>query len=85
MKYFITEKVVKFIAHKLDGKKTIIGGLGMILLGLLGVVGDIWPDLGMPKMEFDKAASMIVGGFSVLGVGGKLQKVIDGGAKSDVA
>lgn len=77
MKYFITEKVVKFIAHKFDGKKTLIGGLGMILLGLIGVIGNIWPDLGMPKMEFEQAAGMIVGGFSVLGIGGKLQKTIN--------
>lgn len=77
MKYFITEKIVKFIAHKLDGKKTLIGGIGMILLGLLGVVGSVWPDLGMPAMDFEKAATMIVGGFSVLGIGGKLQKGMD--------
>ena len=74
MKYFLTEKIINFIAHKFDGKKTLIGGLGMILLGLLGVVGNIWPDLGMPTMDFEKAATMVVGGFSVLGIGGKLDK-----------
>ena len=77
MKYFITEKVVKFIARKFDGKKTLIGGIGMILLGLIGIVGCVWPDLGMPAMDFENAAGLIVGGFSVLGVGGKLQKAID--------
>lgn len=77
MKYFITEKIVNFIAHKFDGKKTLVGGIGMILLGLLGVIGSIWPDLGMPKMEFEAAATLIVGGFSVLGIGGKIQKGID--------
>ena len=77
MKYFITEKVVKYISRKFDGKKTLIGGIGMILLGLIGVIGCVWPDLGMPVMDFETSAGMIVGGFSVLGVGGKLQKVIN--------
>lgn len=81
MQYIITEKVVKFIAHKFDGKKTIVGGLGMILLGLLGILGDIWPDLGMPAMKFDQAAQMVVGGFAVLGIGGKLQKSINSSGK----
>jgi hypothetical protein len=82
--YFFTEKIVKFFAHKLDGKKTLIGGIGMILMGLAGVIGCIWPDLGLLlPMDFDEAATMIVGGFSVLGVGGKLQKVIDGNGSSD--
>jgi hypothetical protein len=77
MKYFLTEKVVTILARRFDGKKTLIGGIGMILLGLSGIIGSIWPDTGVPAMAFDQAATMIVCGFSVLGVGGKLQKVID--------
>lgn len=75
MQYFLTSKVVRFIAGRLDGKKTIIGGVGMILLGLAGIVGWLWPDTGIPPMDFDKAAGYIVGGFGVLGIGGKIEKL----------
>ena len=77
IKYFITEKIIGFAAGKLDGKKTIIGGLGMIFLGLAGGIGHFYPDSGLPKMPFDEAAGYVVGGFGLLGIGGKLQKSID--------
>lgn len=47
----------------------------MILLGLAGIVGWLWPDTGIPPMDFDKAAGYIVGGFGVLGIGGKIEKL----------
>ena len=75
MKYLITEKVIGFVARKFDGKKTLIGGVGMILLGLVGLLGHFWPDMGLPVMEFDAAAGYVVGGFAALGLGGKLEKL----------
>lgn len=74
MKYFLTEKAVGFFARKLDGKKSIIGGVGMILLGLAGAIGHFYPDLGLPQMPFDEAAGYVVAGFSVLGIAGKIAK-----------
>jgi hypothetical protein len=74
---WMMDKTIGFVAHKLDGKKTLIGGVGMILFGAVGMIGHYWPDLGLPAMEFDKGANMIISGFVVLGLGGKLQKVVD--------
>ena len=75
MKYFVTQNVIRYIARKLDGYKSIIGGVGSILLGLAGMIGIFYPDSGLLQMEFDVACGYIVGGFAVLGVGGKLEKI----------
>lgn len=80
MKYFITRKVLGYIARKLDGYKTIIGGVGSILLGLAGAIGYFFPDQNLMRMDFDEAAGWIIGGFTVLGLGGKLEKARPGGA-----
>lgn len=74
MKYFITEKIIRYIAGKMDGKKTLIGGIGMILLGLGGAIGHFYPDIGLPNMPFDEAAGYVVAGFATLGIGGKISK-----------
>ena len=64
------------IAKGLDGYKTTIGGMGMILLGVTGLIGHYWPDSQCPNMDTEKSLGLIAGGFTALGLGGKLEKVI---------
>lgn len=72
---FIVDKVLGIFAPKyLDGYKTKIGGTGMILLGITALIGRYFPDYGLPVMSFEDAWALIVGGFAVLGIGGKLDK-----------
>ncbi len=61
-------------AKKLDGYKTTIGGIGMILTGIIGLAGHYFQDQGLPNMEIDTALTTITGGFAVLGIGGKIEK-----------
>ena len=74
MKIF-TSLIFKVIAKKLDGHKAKIGGIGSILLGIAGIIGNLWPDLGMLIMDMDTACGYIVAGFGVMGIGGKLEKL----------
>ena len=71
-------KLIDLIIHKnarrLDGYKTIIGAMGMILTGIIGLAGHYWPATSLPAMELDAALTTITGGFAVLGIGGKLEK-----------
>jgi hypothetical protein len=67
-------KLIKWLAGRLDGYKTIIGGVGLILSGLLGLIGYMFPDQGFPAMDIEDILATIAGGFAVLGVGGKLEK-----------
>jgi hypothetical protein len=73
---FLIDLIFGRIAKSLDGYRTIIGGIGLILLGVAGMIGHYWPDSGVPGMDVDKAMEMIAGGFVALGIGGKLEKVI---------
>lgn len=66
--------ILGFVSNALDGKKTTIGGVGMILVGIAGIIAHMWPDLGLPQMDIDRALESIAMGFGVLGIGGKIQK-----------
>lgn len=66
---------LKLLGQKLDGKKTVIGGIGLILLGVSGLVGVMYPDQGLPQMDLENSWTYIVAGFSVLGLGGKAEKL----------
>jgi len=66
---------LKLLGRKLDGKKTVIGGIGLILLGVSGLVGVMYPDQGLPQMDLENSWTYIVAGFSVLGLGGKAEKL----------
>jgi hypothetical protein len=63
--------------RKLDGYKTTIGGVGMILSAIVGVIGHYQPSTGLPAMPLDSAWITLSGGFAVLGLGGKAQKLIN--------
>jgi hypothetical protein len=68
-------RLLRWLGGRLDGYKTTIGGVGMILSGLAGLIGYMFPDNpNLPKMEINDVLLTITGGFAVLGIGGKLDK-----------
>jgi len=75
MKIFFLDKLLGFTARKLDGYKTLIGGLGLILSGLVGVLGQMFPEQGLPHMELETAWTTMAAGFVALGLGGKAEKL----------
>lgn len=74
MKNWLLTKLFAWIGRKLDGHKTRIGGVCLILNGLVGIVGTIYPDQGLPAMTLETAFACIGSGFVALGLGGKLEK-----------
>ena len=71
----IIELIFGRLARALDGYKTSIGGVGMILIGVTGLIGHFWPDSIIPDMDLETSFGYITGGFAALGIGGKLEKV----------
>lgn len=75
MTEFILVKMFKFVGKKLDGYKTIIGGVGFILTGILGIIRIMFPDLTfLPDMDIESALASISAGITAIGLGGKIQK-----------
>lgn len=85
----IIEFILKLLGNKLDGKKTAIGGvaliltgIGAIITGVLGLTRKMFPDMSdLPDMSIDECwTSLVIGGttigagFSALGLGGKQEK-----------
>jgi len=68
------------IVNKLDGYKTIIGGIAFLLLGSIALVAYFIPSLQSPLLE--KAMDFFAWGFTALGLGGKLDKLKTGLDKS---
>lgn len=62
-------------AKKLDGKKTVIGGIGFLLYAIIGAIGNMFPDQGLPVLTIDQIFFYGAAGFSVLGLGGKAEKL----------
>jgi hypothetical protein len=77
MNWIIT-RLLKWAGGKFVGHRTIIGGVGFILLGIINLINLIWPDTipGMPPMDLDGVLALFAGGFTALGIGGKLEKNI---------
>lgn len=71
---FLFDLIFGKLARSLDGYKTLIGGIGLILLGVTGLVGKYWPDSGVPAMDVDTALGHVAAGLGVLGVGHKIEK-----------
>jgi len=79
---------LKYLAGKLDGKKTYFGaavlmflGTGKIIAGLLGVIGNMYPDVGAPAVDLDGCYNLLeVGaatfgaGLAMIGIGHKVEK-----------
>jgi len=76
MQNFLIGKLLRWIGKRLDGYRTVIGGVGMILSGIVGLLGYIFPDNpDLPKMDLDHILAVISGGFIAIGLGGKAEKV----------
>jgi|GEM_PF-4666999 len=71
---FLIELLFGRIAKMLDGHKTVIGGVGLILVGITGLIGHYMPDAGLPDMPTETSLGYIAGGFTALGIGGKIEK-----------
>jgi len=88
MKNWLINKILGYAGRKLDGRKTYFGGAGKILAGvatmitgLVGLIGHIFPDQGLPAMEYETAAATIGAGFYAaasglegIGIGHKIEK-----------
>ena len=60
----------------LDGKKTLIGGIGVILTAIGGLCAAIAAH-GFNLADALVALKLAAGGIIALGLGGKIQKVLD--------
>lgn len=76
MKYFITRKILGYVARKLDGYKTYLFAAAGLLFGLFGMVGHFYPGSGLPQMSFEHAADLIVFGGMGLGGANKIDKLM---------
>jgi hypothetical protein len=76
MKDFFLKRMLKYAAEKLDGYKTIIGGVGLILTGVVGVIGNMFPESTLPAPEAEFILSQFSLGFIALGLGGKAEKLL---------
>lgn len=77
MKIFIIDKFLSWIGTKLDGYKTRLGGLGLILYGVVGLLGKLFPDVGLPQLETTTIIELLFGGTAVVGVAGKADKLTE--------
>lgn len=75
MKFFFLSKLLAFLGRKTDGYKTKVGGVGLILTGLVGLLGHLYPDQGLPTMELESVFTTISAGFVAIGLGGKAEKL----------
>lgn len=75
MKGFFLARILAWTGAKLDGKKTVIGGVGLIVTGVLGLLSHAFPDQPFPAMEIETALGSISAGLVSLGLGGKAEKL----------
>lgn len=72
---WIQKLIMNQVVGRLDGYKTIIGGVGSILYGIAMIIGFYWPDSGLPAPDnLDAAIAFIIGGWTALGIGHKMDK-----------
>lgn len=69
------DKVTGYVGRKTEGYKTKAGGVGLFLLGIVGIMGHIWPDVGLPVQEWDIIVGEFAGGLAAFGIGAKVEKV----------
>lgn len=86
MSNFILTRFLKWIGAKFDGKKSYIGAIGKIVMGLMGLAMIMFPDalssLGLPELSFDESLSLILGGYAVFsGIQGAGQRAAIGKVK----
>lgn len=75
MKNFLLNRLIGFAGRKLNGVKTYLAGAGFILLAVVGCVGKLFPEQGLPEMDWDTIGANFSGGMALFGVGHKLEKI----------
>ena len=70
--------LIRLAASSLDGKKTYIGaggqmlsGIGIMITGIVGALGTLYPDTGLPSLELEVAGTTIGGGAYMVSSGFK--------------
>ncbi len=75
---FVIGQLLRWIGRKLDGHRTAIGGIGLILTGISGGIGYVYPDIeGLPRMDIEVILGFISAGIAIVGGGGKQEKTKD--------
>jgi hypothetical protein len=73
---WLKDKAFAFLGKKLNGKKTYLAGAGFMLLGVCGCVGKLFPDQGLPEMEWDMIGGYFTAGMTAFGLGHKAEKIL---------
>jgi hypothetical protein len=70
--------MIKLIASRLDGKKAYIGaggqmlsGIGVVITGIVGAIGTLYPNTGLPAIELEVAWTTVAGGAYMVSSGFK--------------
>ena len=70
MQNFLFTRLLKYAGGKLEGKKTYVGAIGKILLGVLVAIAIIFPDLGeqfgLPRMDPETVIGLFVAAYAAL-------------------
>lgn len=74
MSDWLMTKGLKWVGRLFNGWKMRAGGAGFLLSGIVGILGILFPDQGLPVMPLDKALEMIFGGVAVIGGAHKMEK-----------
>jgi len=77
MKAKILGFVLGLVGQKLDGKKVYLAGAAFMLLGVVGVIGSMFPDQGLPKMEVAESWSYMASGWALIAGRNTAQKLLD--------
>lgn len=74
MKNWLIGRILGFIGKRLDGYKTKLGGVSFIVMGVAGIIAEMFPDQGLPRPGLETSLGYISGGFTILGLGHKMEK-----------
>lgn len=80
MKSWIVTRILAYVGKRLDGFKTYIAGGGFILLALAGCAGKLFPDQGLPDMDWETISTHFASGMALFGLGHKLDKIAPSGS-----
>lgn len=68
--------ILRYVGGKMDGKKSYAGAIGKILTGIasicggtIGLIGTVYPDLGLPKMDAEASIATISAGVYAISSG----------------
>ncbi|MGW8179522.1 MAG: hypothetical protein ACWGQW_12305 [bacterium] len=72
----IGNRVGSMVAERLDGKKTIIGAVGVILYVVVVLIGKLWPEhnISGADISYEDLFGMLSGAIAVLGTHHKAHK-----------